>query len=267
MFGQSENTAPLLMRIMRKPGARPRPGAHNSSGMRPDKVWHVHDLHQVLYAFDGAVEIESANARLLVPPQLAAWIPAGVVHRTRIQARRSGSVFLPPAMMKTAGDRVRILRVSPLLREMVLEAMRWPIDQPVDATGRIYFQTFARLCGEWIEDEAPLSLPTADEPRLKRAMDYTQAHLADARLGDVCRAANLSERSLRRRFTKTLGMTWVEYRRRCRLMKAMILLGARSHAISTVAALVGFESVSAFSRAYTAFVGESPRHYRNRIGR
>jgi AraC-like DNA-binding protein len=256
----------VLIKIMRNEGEKPRPGAHNSNGMNPDAVWHMHDLHQLLYAFEGSVHIESGQSRFLAPPQMAVFIPAGVTHRTRIQAQRSGSVFLPPSWIKSAGSRMRILRAPGLMREMVLEAMRWQIHEPEDAIGRAYFKGFAALCGEWIENEAPLHLPTADDPKLKKALDYTQAHLADARFEDVCRAANLSERSLRRRFTEMLGMSWIEYRHRARLLKAITLLDDKTSAVSDVAATVGFDSVSAFSKAFSAFAGMSPRIYRNQHG-
>jgi len=255
------------LKKMRNAGTRPRAGAHDSSGMRVDKVWHAHDLHQLLYAFEGSVELESLQSRFLLPPQLVAWIPAGVTHRTRIQGVRSGSVFLPPRWVNAAGDRIRILRASPLMREMVMHAMRWPIDQPQDAVGRSYFRTFAALCREWIEDEASLCLPITDDPALKRAMEYTRANLADACFVDACRAAHLSDRSLRRRFLQLIGMSWTEYRRRSRLMKAMILLEKPNASITDVAASVGFDSVSAFSNAFSAFAGESPRRYRARVGR
>src|SRR5262245_40437088 len=112
-------TAAALKR-MRAPGVRPRAGAHDSSAMLVDTPWPQHDLHQVIYPFEGVFEVESAQARYLAPPQLAAFIPAGLPHRTRIQGKRSGSVFLPPAWLEAAGD-IRVLRASPLLREMVKE--------------------------------------------------------------------------------------------------------------------------------------------------
>jgi AraC-like DNA-binding protein len=250
---------------MRDARARPRAGAYNSGALNVDSNWHAHDLHQLIYAFEGSVELEDAQARFLLPPQLAAWIPAGLRHRTRLQGQRSASIFQPPAWVKAPGKRIRILRPSPLMREMVLEGMRWPIERPSGSTARSYFKTFALLCREWIATEAPLHLPTTDDARLKRAMSYTQAHLADCRFPDVCRAANLSERSLRRRFLGLAGMSWAEYRHRSRLISAMRLLEDPARRIAQIAAAVGFESASGFSRAFSAFTGESPRSYRNRV--
>jgi AraC-like DNA-binding protein len=253
-----------IVHKMRRTGARPQAGSYDSTALNVDGTWHSHDLHQLLYAFEGSVELEDARARFLLPPHLAAWIPAGVRHRTSLHGQRSVSTFLPSGWVNSAGPRVRILRPSGLMRAMVLEGLRWPIHQPPDPTGHHFFKTFALLCREWIETEAPLHLPTTDDARLKKAMTYTQAHLADCRFAAVCRAASLSERSLRRRFLALAGMSWAEYRHRCRLLQAMRLLDDPGRSVAQIAAAVGFESASGFSKAFSAFAGESPRAYRNR---
>src|ERR1700722_6704554 len=86
----------------------------------PDAVtrWHSHNLHEVEYAVEGTVEIESASGHHLLPPHQAAWIPAGLVHRTPLQRVRSMSVFFDPGMIDVPDNRVRILAVAPVLREM-----------------------------------------------------------------------------------------------------------------------------------------------------
>lgn len=169
-------------------------------------------------------------------------------------------------VIRNPRGRDRPLRLEPpggtVLREMVIHGMRWPIDQPENPVGRSYFKTFALLCREWLVHEAPMHLPTTDDARLKRAMNYTQAHLADSTFADACRAANLSERSLRRRFSALTGMSWVEYRHRSRLIEALRLLEDPRRPIGEIAATVGFESASGFSKAFSVFTGESPRRYR-----
>jgi transcriptional regulator GlxA family with amidase domain len=145
---------------------------------------------------------------------------------------------------------------------MILEAMRWPLQEPQDATGRAYFAALALLCAEWIKKETPLSLPTASEPAMQAALAYTRAHLVESNVGAVCRNAGLSERTLRRRFQRELGMSWNEYRRRARLLAAAALLKRTAMPIGLIAAQVGFESQSAFARAFRDLTGKSPRVFR-----
>ncbi|CAN7457053.1 helix-turn-helix transcriptional regulator [Phenylobacterium sp. LjRoot225] len=246
------------------PSRRPAAGAIVQDDYDLDCPWHSHDMHQLQYAFDGAIEVEDAHARYLLPRSLAAWIPAGVAHRTSLHRVRSGSILFGRDTVPPTGDRVRIVEVSPLMREMVQGAMRWPLTAPQDATGRAYFAALVRLCAEWIVEETPLSLPTAREPRLQAAMAYTRAHLRDGDIGAACRAAGLSERTLGRRFRHEIGMSWEEYRRRSRLLAAAALLDAGEASIGEVAAAVGFESQSSFARAFRGLTGKSPREFRRR---
>ncbi len=252
------------LKSMRAAGKKARPGAHCSDGMSVDSGWHYHDMHQLLYAFEGAIEVESDRGRHLIPRQLAAWIPAGTAHRTSIHHVRSGSVFFPPRMLKDRERRVRTVVVSALMREMVKEAMRWPLAEPDSPLRRAFFAAMAVLCGEWIAHEASLFLPTSKDPRIKRALDYTAQHM-QSELQAVCRHAGMSERTLRRHLKTGIGMTWEDYRRRSRLLHAVSLLSETGIPVGDVAAQCGFESPSAFAKAFRLAMNETPSDYRRRV--
>lgn len=246
------------------PAIRPSAGTLVFEGHDLDAPWHHHDMHQIQYAFEGSIALEDGHGRHLLPRSLAGWIPAGVSHRDSFRRMRSVAVLLSPALVADPGDRVRVIRVPPLMRAMLAEAVRWPIDGVEDETRRLFFAAFGRLCSEWIAEEAPLTLPSSADPALDRAIAHTRANLAEATLDQVCRAAGLSERTLRRRFRAELGMGWDEYRRRARLLAAIELLTETNRSIAQLAADVGFESQSAFAKAFQQLVGETPRTFRLR---
>ena len=249
------------------PDGRPTPGAIVQDHYDLDGPWHHHDMHQIQYAFEGSIALEDSCGRHLLPRSLAGWIPAGVTHRDSLHRVRSVSLLLAPEMIPDAGDRVRVLRVSPLMREMIAEAVRWPLDRPQDETGQRFFAAFACLCRDWIADEAPFTLPTATDPALNAAVAYTRENLAGASFADACRAAGLSERTLRRRFRAELGVGWEHYRQRARLLAAVEALTTSGRSIAQIAADVGFESQSAFSKAFQQLTGETPRAFRRRAAR
>jgi AraC-like DNA-binding protein/quercetin dioxygenase-like cupin family protein len=227
--------------------------------------WHAHDLHQIEYAFKGIAEVETADAHYLLPPQQAVWIPAGLSHHTTLKRVHSIAVFFDPAMIGGAGGRVRILAATDVLREMIVYAQRWPIDRPAsDAVADAYFAALALLVAEWLEHEAPLRLPTSSDPVVQEAMRFTNAHLADVTLASMCDAVGASERSLRRQFGAATGMTWRAYLLQARLLRAMALLTEPGRTVIGVATEVGFDSVSAFTRAFVRLAGETPTAYRRR---
>lgn len=253
---------PTLLHPIVEPAKRPFAGSLLQDQYDLDSPWHHHDVHQLQYAFEGALEVECRTRRFFLPRELAAWIPAGVEHRTSLHRVRSGSIMFAASLVDNAGDRVRILAVSPLMRAMILGAMRWPITAPLDAVGEAYLRALAMLCREWIEVEAPLSLPTSADPQLRAAMEHTRVHVAHATVKSASDAAGLSERSLRRRF-ETSGLSWEEYRRRARILAALPLLETRL-SVGEVAERVGYESQSAFAKTFRAVFGVTPREYRQR---
>lgn len=245
-----------------EPSRRPFAGAIVQDEYDLASPWHHHDMHQFQYAIEGSMELEDAAGGHLLPRSLAGWIPAGTRHRNSLHRIRSVSVMFSPEAIADPGEGVRILRVSPLMREMLVAAARWPLGRGLDATGTAFFAAFARLSSEWITDRAPLTLPASSDPALSRALLHVRTNPAGCTMTDSLRAAGLSERTLRRRCRAELGMGWDEYRRRARLLAALDPLTETTLSIAQIAATVGFESQSAFARAFRELTGQSPQAYR-----
>ena len=230
--------------------------------------WHSHEVHQIEYTIGGVVEVETASAHYLLPPQQAAWIPVGLEHQSTMNPDvKTIAVMFDPQLVADAGDRARILAVSPLIREMMIYALRWPIDRPHgDEVSDGFFRTLAQLVSEALDHEAPLSLPTSEHPIVAAAMAYTKDHLESVTAEDVSRAVSVSERTLRRLFQDAQGLSWRTYLLHARMLRAMALLAAPGQSVQEASTAVGFESLSSFTRAFTQFCGETPSTYRKRVG-
>lgn len=249
---------------LRPPGSATSAGSYNSEHLDMETPWHVHDLHQLIYAFEGAVEVEDDSARYKVPYQFAAWIPAGIQHRTAIARVRSASIFLSPNLAPLESSEVRVIPANGLMREMILHALRWPISEPTNHTSQVFFQCFAELCREWVQEKVELVLPATDNRRIAAVVQYTRDNLPHVKLEEVCLAVGMSARSLRRHFQTTMGISWEEYRLRLRMYAAVEKLDKSNFSISDVAEYIGYGSQQAFSRAFTAFMGMSPKAFRKR---
>jgi AraC-like DNA-binding protein len=181
-----------------------------------------------------------------------------------LHAVESVSVYFAPDLIEVRSTRV--LAAAPLVREMIGYSARWPVDRRrSDPIADSFFDTLARLVGELAEDECSLHLPTPADAVVRDAVDFTMSHLATVREADLSGAIGVSPRTLRRRFQADLGMTWGYYARRCRLLSAMTLLAEPGPSVLEVAQLVGFESPSAFNRAFRQATGESPTAFRHRV--
>jgi len=226
--------------------------------------WHAHSRHQLIYSLSGRVILESQGARWLLPPQRAAWIPSGLRHRTTLDRADVVSVYFQrvPAQLRVRD--IRILRANPLLREMLVYAAReWPVKSRVSSRSRrAFFDAMALLSLDWIEHQLPFRLPAPTDPRVEKAVTHLLAHLDKADIGDAARASGQSVRTLRRRFEPATGMTWRQYRLHAAMLRAMELLLNTPDSVLEIALAVGYESPSAFSKAFASFAGTAPLAFR-----
>jgi AraC-like DNA-binding protein len=161
----------------------------------------------------------------------------------------------------------RVFSVSTLAREMLLYAVQWgPERDGEDSTADTFFRALATVCTELAAAPDEFWLPTAQSAELRQALEYTLAHLiGKPTFAEVAGAVHVSERTLARRFTEETGMTWSEFVRRARMIRAMELLAEPDSKVINVVDAIGFSSVSAFNHAFRAFTGETPSSYRKRL--
>ncbi|UNB99729.1 helix-turn-helix transcriptional regulator [Mycolicibacterium boenickei] len=261
---QSANLSRPVIELRR--GGRAPAGSYLYEGDGLITGWHSHEVHQIEYALHGVVEVETDVAHYLLPPQQAAWIPAGLQHQAVMNPDvKTVAVMFDAQMIADPGDRARIIAVSPLIREMMIYGLRWPVDRAHgDDTSDTFFRTLANLVADALDHEAPLSLPTTDHPIVAAALAYTKEHLASVTAEDVSRAVAVSERTLRRMFTEAIGISWRTYLLHARMLRSMALLAGPDQSVQATATAVGFENLSSFTRCFSQFCGETPSAYRYR---
>src|SRR5580698_6552519 len=81
---------------------------------------HTHDWHQLIYATEGVMWVQTAEGDWVVPPNRAVWVPAGVEHGIEM----TGSVLVQTLYLSTRlvgklPKRCCAVNVSPLLRELI----------------------------------------------------------------------------------------------------------------------------------------------------
>jgi AraC-like DNA-binding protein len=229
--------------------------------------WHLHDVDEIEYACRGMVEVKTEAGHYLLPPHQAAWIPAGLHHQTTLNAGvQTLAVLFEPGLVPVAADRVRIIAVSALLREMMLYSERWPISRTESGAGAdSFFQALGYVVAEALDDEMPLHLPVPADPVATAAADYTRAHLDRVTVSEVTRTVGVSERTLRRIFSTHLGMSWRSYLLRARVLRSMALLAQPERSVLEVSIAVGFDDAGAFARSFARHCGETPSAYKRRI--
>ncbi|NJN18158.1 MAG: helix-turn-helix transcriptional regulator [Oscillochloris sp.] len=97
----------------------------------------------------------------------------------------------------------------------------------------------------------------------QQTREYLEAHaLTTFRIGTIAAAIGVSERHLQRSFQAHFGVSVLTYIQQIRLREACRLLSQTDLPIHAVAAAVGFESQSYFTRLFHRTIGCTPMHYR-----
>lgn len=101
----------------------------------------------------------------------------------------------------------------------------------------------------------------------KRIEDYIRGNLSSAlSISDIGRACGMSTRNVARVFKQATGGSIGDFIARCRIDLAKELLESDNFRIKEVSWRCGFRSSSAFSAAFRAATGMTPRDYRLRPG-
>jgi len=100
------------------------------------------------------------------------------------------------------------------------------------------------------------------DPQVGRALQVIHGHPGEAwNLDALARAVSMSRSSFAERFAAYVGMPPMQYLTRWRLQVASRLL-EDGHTVTRAAAAVGYQSESAFTRAFKRHVGKAPGAWR-----
>lgn len=221
---------------------------------------HSHEWVQLVYASEGVMSVQTDEGTWIVPPNRGVWIPAQVGHSIAMSGRVSmRTIYFLPRLVKTLPQRCCVIKVSPLLRELILYAVAMgPLRRDVPEHRRVADFMLDQLR---VLPALPLELPMPRDPRaLRVAIRIRDEPGARATLADLAKAAGASRRTLERVFHADTGMTLGRWRQQARLQHAVQML-ASGESVTATALEVGYDSTSAFIEAFSSILGATPGRY------
>jgi AraC-like DNA-binding protein len=218
---------------------------------------HAHAWHQLTFALRGHLEVETEEARALVPPDCAVWVPAGLQHAEAMWAPVTvRTLYLAPGAMPSQPMHTRTVAISPLVRELIVHVSAIGSLDCADARQARLAEVLVDLLAD--APEVALHLPTPRDPRARRLAEVIHADPGDRTpIAELARGAGGSLRTLERCFVADTGLRVGQWRRRLRLFHALRLLEGGA-SVSTVAFEVGYANASAFTAAFTRHFGTPP---------
>ncbi|MGI2258664.1 AraC family transcriptional regulator [Shewanella sp. GXUN23E] len=224
-----------------------------------DSGIHSHKRNQLLYAYSGCIRIDCQDTLCILPPNRAAWIPAGTKHRatmTRVVEYRS--VYFTEQPELSDPQELVILEVNPLLRELIERMAQWPWQQ-----SRARSQHTLALFFEELADarQQSLSLRLPKDKRLQQWLTRLERQqLTLPPLNQAEQQIGASAKTISRLFTKETGLSYQSWRQQWRLLRAIELLSMKMP-ISEVAFRLDFSSDSAFIHFFKQQLGCTPKQF------
>jgi AraC-like DNA-binding protein len=225
---------------------------------------HVHGRAQLIYATSGVMEVTTADGLWLLPPQRALWMPAGIAHAmvARCHVSLRTLYVAPDACPAAFPDAPRLVRVSALLRELILRVARMPLDrEPSEHERRIVALLPYEIA--W-EPGGLFHLPIPKDRRLARICRSLIDDPGDGRDLEAWAAeVGASSRTLARLFRREFGSTFLIWRKQVRALSAVPRLAA-GEPVGVVSADLGYETPGAFAAMFRQMMGARPSRYGDR---
>lgn len=229
---------------------------------------HQHQKGQLTYVEGGITYLIVDNVTHVVPAHYFFWIPKGVPHVLRLS--HSATVLHSIYFYTDDDDKnpfyneLGIYAASDLVVEMIAYTQCWHEQMVDEQTYNFAFlQALKNILPTFISKNMQLQLPFSDNERMVKITDYLDVNFGlPLTLSDISNHFNLSERSVSRLFQAELQISFLQYLKALRILKAIELLLKTEHSVSEIANDVGYNTVGAFSNAFCEFTGRRPLEMR-----
>lgn len=221
---------------------------------------HFHDRDQLVYASKGVMTIRTRRGVWVVPPLRALWIPA----RTSHEVHMSGAVSLRTLYFKTRlgskfSKSCSVVNVSSFFKELILFACEF---HSLSLRNRVQAHLIRVILDQLQQVQMiPLQLPSPEDLRARRVAEILMSDpVAEHDIGEICKSAGGSRRTIERLFLKETGISLGKWRQQSKLLHALQLMGAKEK-ISAAATGAGYSTASAFISSFRNALGTTPGKY------
>lgn len=205
---------------------------------------HSHDTYQLLFAINGSIQIATDNQRLLGMGEQAILIPPYLSHQVTDKTDQVQLINL--YVSQDAGAKLynesKILRITPLLREMINY-----VGRQADTPSLHAQKTLLDLIADAEVIESAVKMPE-DKRALLIAQGLRQNPSDNRTLEEWGKIVGASSRTLMRLFHKETALSFRQWRLQLRMQLAQALID-EGKSMTEIAFTLGYESLSAFSRA------------------
>lgn len=229
---------------------------------------HQHKKGQLSYVEGGIAYVHIKDKIFVVPARHYFWIPCGVQHVLKV----SHSATVLRSIFFYAYDdgrdpfysKVGIYPINDLLLQMIKYTDKW--EGPIGPEDRRYqfLTTIKNILPEMSIRVLPTALPSTEDERMLPIMAYIDENIAEPHtIESIGDRFGLSRRSVSRLFQTTLGVSFLQYLKLLRMVKALEMILQTTMSVSEIAYAVGYQSLSSFSNTFYQITNQRPSAFNN----
>lgn len=232
---------------------------------------HKHTKGQLSYVEGGIAYITIDFRTYVVPARHYFWIPKGIYHVLRLgysaTVLRSLYFYAHDDAEDGFYSKLGIYPASELLIQMINYTERWD-GRHVEGKDRNFefLKSVKNILPTLNNQSLPIVLPVTGNEELLKILRYLEKNIdTQHSLKSVSEKFNLSERSVSRLFQSSLHISFLQYLRTIRIVKALELILKTSRPITEIANDVGYETLAAFSNTFYTFTHQRPSDLRKKV--
>ncbi|MBZ5856946.1 AraC family transcriptional regulator [Flavihumibacter profundi] len=229
---------------------------------------HSHTKGQLSYVEGGIAYITINFKTYVVPARHYFWIPQGMPHVLRIgrfaTVLRSLYFYVRDDANDAFYGTLGIYPASELLIQMINYTERWDGRNISDKDDNFEFLVALKnILPRQNNTSLPIILPITDDERMAKIIKYIEQNIGEpVSLKTLSKKFNMSERSISRMFQSHLQISFLQYLKTLRMVKAIEMILKTKKSISDIAYHVGYDTLGSFSNTFYAFTQSRPSDFR-----
>ncbi|MBS1647208.1 MAG: helix-turn-helix domain-containing protein [Bacteroidetes bacterium] len=229
---------------------------------------HKHNKGQLSYVEGGIAYITIGLKTYVVPAHHYLWIPKNTPHVLRVgysaTVLRSLFFYAHDDKKHAFYEKLGIYPASELLIQMISYTERWDGKSVGEKDSNFEFLVAIKNILPKLNNQSlAIVLPVTEDERLLKILRYLEKNIAHSiTLHDISMKFNMSERSISRLFQSNMHISFLQYLKTLRIIKATELILKTKQTVSEIAFSVGYDTLGAFSNTFYAYTHARPSDLR-----
>lgn len=226
---------------------------------------HQHDKAQLLLVYGGIAYLRTEEKDFYIPSNHYIWIPENYPHNLMFNSQDLFiiNIYFPIEKENGFYDELGIYPVSNLLSEMLSFSEKWQGDYNKGSFEFEFLSILKKLLSRENLKKFSIQLPTTDDQRLNTITHSLRIRLHEnLTLESTAKLFGMSVRSLTRLFQTKLHITFIQYIKMLRIIRAMELIKTTDLNMTEIAYEVGYSNISAFSNNFLQLTNMRPSEFR-----